>query len=304
MRTELLLYSVEIARSRSLNKAAQRLGVTQPALSAALNSLEDELGFKIFLRSHQGMELTPEGETFVRDAQTIHDIMEGWKRLAETAAEIPPAVLAVANPVAYNTLIVPAVRALHEVGARMDVYPYESKNRLIPSFLADGRARIGLMLVLPKDLPGLEEQAHIRQWTLEPLIEDRFQVFLSARARLARKKQLVLADLADMRLAVYPDDDPTTAMPLFARHFASGRLMRLSHFEHLLDAIAEDRAVGVFPARLMRNIPQVASGAVRSLPLADMDVPVRYYLLAPAPGSLSSAEKRFLRELKSHLPEE
>lgn len=304
MRSELLAYSVEIARSRSLNKAAQRLGVTQPALSAALNALEDELGFKIFARSHQGMEPTPQGESFLKDAQTILSVMDGWKRLADTVAEAPPAVHAVANPVAYNNLIVPAVRALHEAGARMDVYPYEAKNRLIPSFLADGRARIGLMLVLPKDLPALEEQARIRQWALEPLIEDSFSVFLSARARLARQTSLTLADLGDACLAVYPDDDPTTAMPLFARHFASGRLLRLSHFEHLMDAIAEGRAVGVFPPRLMGNIPQVASGAVRSLPLADMKVPVRYYLLSPAPAACTPAEKRFLRELKSHLPEE
>lgn len=304
MRSELLAYSVEIARSRSLNKAAHRLGVTQPALSAALNALEDELGFKIFVRSHQGMKPTPSGEGFLKDALDVLAVMDGWKRLAGTGAEPPPAVHAVANPVAYNDLIVPAVHALHEAGARMDVYPYEVKNQLIPAFLEDGRARIGLMLVLPKDLPGLEEQARVRQWTLELLMEDKFSVFLSARAPQARKTQLTLADLGDVSLAVYPDDDPTTAMPLFARHFEPERLVRLSHFEHLMDAIAGGRAVGVFPPRLMCNIPQVASGAVRALPLVDMDVPVRYYLLSPVPGSLSSAEKRFVRELKSHLPED
>ena len=60
MRTELLAYCIEIRRCRSLNRAAGNLFISQPALSAAVTALENELGFKLFHRSHKGMIPTPE----------------------------------------------------------------------------------------------------------------------------------------------------------------------------------------------------------------------------------------------------
>ncbi|MBR0164973.1 MAG: LysR family transcriptional regulator [Lachnospiraceae bacterium] len=56
--------------SGSLNKAAERLGYTQPAIVHAINSLEKELGVKIIERSHKGVALTTEG------AQLYPDILK------------------------------------------------------------------------------------------------------------------------------------------------------------------------------------------------------------------------------------
>ena len=82
MRTKLLDYCLEIRRCRSLNKAARNLFISQPALSEALSSLEDELGFKLFNRSHKGMETTPEGARVLDDAERILATMNEWKSLA------------------------------------------------------------------------------------------------------------------------------------------------------------------------------------------------------------------------------
>ena len=63
-----LEYVLAIAKCGSLSQAAAKLYISQPALSEAIQNLEDELGFSIFSRSHLGMSLTSEGESFIADS--------------------------------------------------------------------------------------------------------------------------------------------------------------------------------------------------------------------------------------------
>ena len=66
-----LKYAVEVAKCGSINKAAEALFVGQPNLSRAIKELEASLGIIIFERSAKGMEITPEGETFLHYARSI-----------------------------------------------------------------------------------------------------------------------------------------------------------------------------------------------------------------------------------------
>lgn len=66
-----LKYVLELVNAGSFSAAAQKLGLTQPALSLQIQSLENELDFKIIDRSRKPFELTPEGELFVEKAREI-----------------------------------------------------------------------------------------------------------------------------------------------------------------------------------------------------------------------------------------
>lgn len=57
-------YVKQVAIEGSLTKAAEKLGVSQPALSAGLTGFEKKLGFRIFNRSVSPVSLTPEGKIF------------------------------------------------------------------------------------------------------------------------------------------------------------------------------------------------------------------------------------------------
>ncbi|MBQ3391570.1 MAG: LysR family transcriptional regulator [Clostridia bacterium] len=58
-----------VAEFRSFTKAAEKLSLTQPAVSHHISQLEEELGAILFLRGRGGMRLTPEGEIAVRYAR-------------------------------------------------------------------------------------------------------------------------------------------------------------------------------------------------------------------------------------------
>ena len=71
-------YILEINRCGSMNKAAQRLFVSQSALSSAIQEVEKELGITVFRRSNRGIALTEDGHELVGQ---ILPIVEQSKKL-------------------------------------------------------------------------------------------------------------------------------------------------------------------------------------------------------------------------------
>jgi len=65
-----LRYFLAVARCGSFSRAAQQLNITQPALSRQLKKLEEELGVTLFIRSHQGVELTESGALLMPQAES------------------------------------------------------------------------------------------------------------------------------------------------------------------------------------------------------------------------------------------
>lgn len=71
MKTHLLRYFVALAEERHFGRAAQRLSITQPPLSLALKSLEQDLGAVLMQRNAKNVSLTPAGEAFLVEARKV-----------------------------------------------------------------------------------------------------------------------------------------------------------------------------------------------------------------------------------------
>ena len=72
-------YVLEIAASSSMREAATKLYISQPALSASIRELEEELGILIFERTNKGITLTDEGREFItyaKKAASQYEILE------------------------------------------------------------------------------------------------------------------------------------------------------------------------------------------------------------------------------------
>lgn len=66
-----LKYALEVARTGSINKAAENLSMAQPNLSRAIKELEASLGTAVFDRTSRGMTLTRDGERLIGYAEKI-----------------------------------------------------------------------------------------------------------------------------------------------------------------------------------------------------------------------------------------
>lgn len=74
-----LKYVLEVADSASMREASSKLYISQPALSASIHDLEEELGILIFDRSNRGVSLTEEGRDFLsyaKKAVSQYEILE------------------------------------------------------------------------------------------------------------------------------------------------------------------------------------------------------------------------------------
>ena len=76
---------VVVAREGSITRAAERLYLSQPAVSAHIKAIEDTLGLSLFERTPRGMSLTPEGQRLLSKAEQAlrahQDLLEEASRL-------------------------------------------------------------------------------------------------------------------------------------------------------------------------------------------------------------------------------
>lgn len=78
-----------VAETLSFAKAAERLNITQPAVTQQIRSLEDELNVRLFNRTTRSVSLTHAGIIFIRDARIILDVFErARQRFSEPAPDI------------------------------------------------------------------------------------------------------------------------------------------------------------------------------------------------------------------------
>ena len=66
-----LKYIIETAKAGTISRAAEKLYISQPSLTAAIRELEHEFGITIFQRTNKGIILTSEGEEFLGYARQV-----------------------------------------------------------------------------------------------------------------------------------------------------------------------------------------------------------------------------------------
>lgn len=88
MNIEAMRAFLEIASTGSFQNAAERLNITQSAISARIKSLEQRLNRILFTRKRAGVELTVAGARFMRHAQAC---VQSWERAQQEIA-LPPGI--------------------------------------------------------------------------------------------------------------------------------------------------------------------------------------------------------------------
>ncbi|MEL6316289.1 MAG: LysR substrate-binding domain-containing protein [Pseudomonadota bacterium] len=132
-------YLAALADARHFRKAAERVGVSQPTLSAQLAALEERLGVQLVERSRSSVLLTQMGERILEvgrrmllDAKEIHDLAAGARGEFAGALRLglPPTVAPHLLP-----LVLPTLHAAHP---GFKIYVREQLPRDLPAALADG----------------------------------------------------------------------------------------------------------------------------------------------------------------------
>jgi DNA-binding transcriptional LysR family regulator len=198
-------YFTVLAEQGNIGRAADILGLSQPAISKSLRRLEDALRVRLFRRSHRGIELTAEGSALLartRDlrlslqniAREVTELGEG--RVAHLRIGVGPSVPGDLLATAFGKLLQEAPRATMQVIVS-DV------DEILPA-LRKGDLDLILNVILPETAP--EGLSYV------PLYEEEVLVCASASHRLAGRKKVSLADLSKERWA-----SPPSVLPSYQR---------------------------------------------------------------------------------------
>jgi len=182
-----LRYIVAVAQERSFGRAAAKCFVSQPALSVAIQKLEDELGAQLFERGKSEVSITAVGERVVEQAQRVLEEASRIRELAQAGRDqlAGPLKLGVIYTVAPY-LLPDLVPALHELAPGMPLELEENLTEVLETELKSGRLDAAI-IALPFAPPGVQS---------EFLYEEPFQVVVPSNHKWAKRKSVHPDELA------------------------------------------------------------------------------------------------------------
>jgi DNA-binding transcriptional LysR family regulator len=190
-----LRYFTAVVECKGYREASRRLHIAQPSISEAVSDLEDELGLKLFLRTHRKARLTPEGEIFYADAVRILQQAETAILTAKRAAQGKVGRLSIGFIGSATLSFLPDLIRRYKLEypnvklALHDLYPVE-----LDKACDRGEIDIAITRTL-----SLERSKNLQSRVLlrDPLVA------VLPRSRKLKSKKIRLADLANERFILF-----------------------------------------------------------------------------------------------------
>lgn len=135
-----------VAREGHMTRAAHELHLTQPALSAQLARLEDELGLMLFDRTPKGMVLTEAGQTFRAYAEDALGRLEDGRLALEELRGLERGSLALGGGATATTyLLPPLLGRFHERHPGIRFFVREQASQSVVESLLSGELDLGVV---------------------------------------------------------------------------------------------------------------------------------------------------------------
>jgi DNA-binding transcriptional LysR family regulator len=263
---------LEVARRQNLSRAAESLFVSQPTLTARLQSLEASLGEQLFVRTRRGMRLTEAGEAFLPYAEhALRALADGRERLAELRRGVAGRLVLGAPPT-VSTYTLPALLAQFSAAhpnVRLAVKTGTSEEVL--EMVLHDQVQLGIMRFL----------VHQEIETV-PLYTDALVLIAGPGHRLAGAGgRARLADLADEVLVLFGRSSSYLLEFTTATFRQAGVLpnsvLELDNIEAAKKMVERGLGVSLVPASTVAT--ELAAGTLTRIELVDA-TPVRREIVA------------------------
>lgn len=201
-----LKYVITLSKVNSINEAAKILFISQPSLTSALKSLEEELGFDIFLRSKTGISLTVKGSEFLGYAKSVieqYDILDA-KFISQNTVKRSFQVSMQHYTFAVNAF----VEVINQYG--MDEYEFEiheTKTHEVIENVKNQKSEIGVLYMNDYNSTVLNKILADSNLEFVPLFDCNIYVYMSKNNPLAKKKLIQMVDLDNYPCLAFAQGD-------------------------------------------------------------------------------------------------
>lgn len=242
-----LEYFLMVSKVGSFTRAAERLYVSQPAVTNAIRNLEAELGVLLFDRGQKQALLTAEGQVFFKH---VEHVMHG---VSQTISEINQMKNLASGTLALGITPVAGIAAFVRFLERFQAaYPQirlkvlEGNVSEVQQALVADRVELALVLV--------GEENHLIEFL--PLAEEEIVVCCSRQHAFAARPAILLSDLVDAPLILFPPEcllrkrivaafEQTNTLPRIK--------LELQHVQTIKSFIAQDAGISLLPRSLAKD---------------------------------------------------
>ena len=193
MDLRVLQFAEAIGRLGSFTRAAEQIGIAQPALSTAIAKLEDELGVQLFFRMPRGAKATPEGELLLARAARIFEEVDSLRRELSDVSDLRSGHVTVGFPPMYGLHYFPGLAmAFRKRYPGIEITAIEGSASSIRDRLAAGTIDVGV----------LEARRVDSAWKTIRLGSDEMVLAVAKDHPLASRKKVTPATLNELPMVV------------------------------------------------------------------------------------------------------
>ncbi len=266
-----LSYLVAVADNGSISAAAKRLGISQPAISAAIQKIEADFELNLFIRERpHRLTLTPVGRQFASRARRLLESAQEFETEARKIRQNPRGTIEVGCFLPTAPFIIPIIlEGLRERDLDINVQVHEADLDELNNMLANGSIEVALTYDMYPS-PAVD---------FEPLITAPPYALLSKGDPLARQASVSLAQLAEREMVGF--NLPITQQ-FFLSLFAQANLKpKIKHQAKSFEMVRSLVGAGEgFAVLIMRPVNERSCGGndLAYVPLSDPVAPPHYGL--------------------------
>lgn len=258
-----LRYFIEVALEENVTRAAEKLHVSQPALSRQVRDLEEELGFSLLERSAKSVSLTEAGRVFLDEASEVLKRLEKGIAVAREAAEGEGGELHVGYAPSLTVKILPpTIRAFQAAFPKVRVKLHDLSSEEMVAGLRKGELDFAFML-----------DSEVRSsvgFRFVPLKEEGLRLAVGNEHELAGAGKVALSQLKKETLVGFNLQEYPEYGNLLGRIFRSGgKKLRLAEEHESVSSLVAAVEAGMGVAIVTESLSCVAGGRVTLLELAE-----------------------------------
>ncbi|WP_163269366.1 LysR family transcriptional regulator [Chelativorans alearense] len=285
-----------IAEEKSITRAADKLLVRQPSVTAALQKLEEALGAQLIQRDSRRFVLTSSGELL---RQECLEIFQRVERIFEAIVSDTDKLTGEIRIMTISHLVVPALDEalfkLHQLHPSVSVRVEVGQSKDIVRAIAQKQAPFGFCL-LPKPVAALDSTFIIRE---------QFGIYCSVNHRMSGRRDVPIQSLREeafIALACSQDGGGLEPMNYLRDGAGLGRRTVGSspNVEEVRRLIAAGLGIGILPTDAVRVAPQ--SEQLWLLSTLNGALGADAYFVRNPEADLRPAERVFLDMLSAALP--
>ncbi len=186
-----LRFIVAVAQERNFRRAAEKSNISQPALSLAIQKLEEELGLKIFERGNSEVVPTTVGVAIIEQAQRVLEEAEQIRKIAKQGQNQLNTPLRVGIIHSVGPYLLPdLITTLKKVAPQMALEVEENITGNLESQLRNGKLDV-IIIALPFSDNGILNRA---------LYDENFEVVVNNEHHWVTRRSIKPQELADEKV--------------------------------------------------------------------------------------------------------